>query len=121
MNKIILMNIIVCSDRKILIWWPEIQDLRRLIPKCCELKRKVNIRFMTNRYMFIRDTKLEDYVNLLSNTQFYITHNYWSYLIRTLKWDPMFNLVEERISIITWISFPSLPLIFFLEKKYYFS
>ncbi|KAG5587132.1 hypothetical protein H5410_047566 [Solanum commersonii] len=41
------------------------------------------------------DTLLEDYVNLISKPQFYITHKYWSYPMRTLKWDSLFNLEEE--------------------------
>ncbi|KAH0685591.1 hypothetical protein KY290_017077 [Solanum tuberosum] len=33
--------------------------------------------------------------------------------MRTLKWDPMFNPEEETTTTIAWISFPSLPPIFF--------
>lgn len=64
--------------------WPEIQDLRRIIPKPCELKGEVNIGLLRNRYILIRASKLEDYVHLLSKPQFGITHNHWSYPIRTL-------------------------------------
>ncbi|WMV58421.1 hypothetical protein MTR67_051806 [Solanum verrucosum] len=63
--------------------WPEIQKLRRLIPKQCELKGDVNIGLLSNRYVLIRTTLLEDYVTLLSKPQFYITQNYWSYPMRT--------------------------------------
>lgn len=89
--------------------WPEIQDLRRLIPKQCELKGDVNIGLLSNRYILIRTTLLEDYVTLLSKLQFYITHTYWSYPMRTLKWDPIFNAEEETSIAIAWISLPSLP------------
>ncbi|KAG5581764.1 hypothetical protein H5410_052391 [Solanum commersonii] len=75
--------------------WPDIQDLRRLIPKQCELKGNVNIGLLSNTYVLIRTTLLEDYVTLLSKPQFYITKNHWSYPMRTLKWDPMFNPEEE--------------------------
>ncbi|KAF3628036.1 hypothetical protein FXO38_03314 [Capsicum annuum] len=68
---------------------PDIQDLRRLIPKQCGLKGEINIGLLSNRYILIRASKLEDYVNLLSKPQFYITHNYWSYPMSTLKWDPV--------------------------------
>ncbi|KAH0696033.1 hypothetical protein KY289_013515 [Solanum tuberosum] len=78
--------------------WPDIQDLRRLIPKQCELKGDVNIGLLSNRYVLIRTTLLEDYVTLLSKPQFYITKNHWSYPMRTLKWDPMFNPEEETFS-----------------------
>lgn len=52
--------------------WPEIQDLRRLIPKQCELKGEVNIGLLSNRHILIQASRLEDYVHLLSKPQFYI-------------------------------------------------
>uniref|UniRef100_M1DHN1 DUF4283 domain-containing protein n=1 Tax=Solanum tuberosum TaxID=4113 RepID=M1DHN1_SOLTU len=93
--------------------WLEIQELRRLIPKQCELKGDVNNGLLSNRYVLIRTTLLEDYVTLLSKPQFYITQNYWSYPMRTLKWDPMFDPEEETSIAIAWISFPVLPPNFF--------
>ncbi|KAG5597386.1 hypothetical protein H5410_038618 [Solanum commersonii] len=56
--------------------WPDILDLRKLIPKQCELKGEVNIGLLCNRYVLIRASLLEDYVKLLSKPQFYITHNH---------------------------------------------
>ncbi|KAH0743284.1 hypothetical protein KY290_031277 [Solanum tuberosum] len=93
--------------------WPDIQELRRLIPKQCNLKGEVNIGLLSNRYVLIRASLLEDYVNLLSKPQFYITHNYRSYPMRTLKWDPSFDPEEEMTTTIAWISFLSLPPNFF--------
>uniref|UniRef100_A0A0V0ITN9 Putative ovule protein n=1 Tax=Solanum chacoense TaxID=4108 RepID=A0A0V0ITN9_SOLCH len=93
--------------------WPEIQDLRLLIPKQCDLKVDVNIGLLSSRYVLIKTTLLEDYVTLLSKPQFYITHKQWSYPMRTLKWDPMFDSEEETSIAIAWISFPSLPPNFF--------
>ncbi|WMV18187.1 hypothetical protein MTR67_011572 [Solanum verrucosum] len=93
--------------------WPDIQDLRRLIPKQCELKGDCNIGLLSNRHVLIRASLLEDYVNLLSKPAFYITQNNWSYPMRTLKWDPLFNPEEETSTAIAWISFPSLPPNFF--------
>ncbi|PHU17446.1 hypothetical protein BC332_13141 [Capsicum chinense] len=46
--------------------WPDIQNLRRLIPKQCELKGEVNIDLLSNRHVLIRATKIRDYVHLLS-------------------------------------------------------
>ncbi|WMV19734.1 hypothetical protein MTR67_013119 [Solanum verrucosum] len=48
--------------------WPEMQDLRTLIPKQCELKGEVNIGLLCNIYVLIRASKLEDYVTLLSKS-----------------------------------------------------
>lgn len=58
--------------------WPNIQNLRRLIPKQCKLKGEVNIGLLSNRHVFIRAIKIKDYMHLLSKPQFYITNNYWS-------------------------------------------
>ncbi|KAH0651620.1 hypothetical protein KY290_032943 [Solanum tuberosum] len=96
--------------------WPDIQDLRKLIPKQCELKGECNIGLLSNRHVLIRATLLEDYVHLLSKPAFYITQNSWSFPMRTLKWDPLFNPEEETTTAIAWISFPSLPPNFFGEE-----
>ncbi|WMV10025.1 hypothetical protein MTR67_003410 [Solanum verrucosum] len=93
--------------------WPNIQELRRLIPKQCELKGECNIGLLTNKYVLIRETLMEDYVNLLSKPVFYIAQQNWSYPMRTLKWDMMFDPEEETSTAIAWISFPSLPPNFF--------
>ncbi|KAG5591323.1 hypothetical protein H5410_041837 [Solanum commersonii] len=80
--------------------WPDIQELRRLIPKQCELKGECKIGLLTNRYVLIRETLMEDYVNLLSKPVFYIAQQNWSYPMRTLKWDPMFDPEEETFTAI---------------------
>uniref|UniRef100_A0A0V0I2G2 Putative ovule protein n=1 Tax=Solanum chacoense TaxID=4108 RepID=A0A0V0I2G2_SOLCH len=97
--------------------WPDIQDLRRLIPKQCDLKGEVNIGLLSNRYVLIKASRMEDYVNLLSKPIFYIAHKNWNYPMRTLKWYPLFDPKEETAVAIAWISLPSLPPLFFLEKR----
>lgn len=54
--------------------WLKMQELRRIVPKQCDLKGEVNIGLLSNRYILIRETLMEDYVNLLSKPQFYIMH-----------------------------------------------
>lgn len=54
--------------------WPDIQELRKIIPKQCELKGDVNIGLLCNRYVLIRESRMEDYVNMLSKPIFYIAH-----------------------------------------------
>ncbi|WMV46852.1 hypothetical protein MTR67_040237 [Solanum verrucosum] len=44
--------------------WPNIQDLRKLIPKQCELKGECKIGLLSNRHVLIRETLLGDYVHL---------------------------------------------------------
>lgn len=99
--------------------WPDIKKFRKLIPKQCELKRDVNIGLLSNRYVVIRMTILEDYVTLSSKPQFYITQNKWSYPMRTLKWDPMFNPEKKTSVAIAWISFLALPPNFSGRKLYF--
>ncbi|WMV49188.1 hypothetical protein MTR67_042573 [Solanum verrucosum] len=96
--------------------WPEIQELRSLIPKQCNLKGECKIGLLSNRYVLIRASLLEDYVSLLSKPMFYITHKGWSYPMRTLKWDPLFDPEEETTTAIAWISFLELPPNFFVKE-----
>lgn len=39
---------------------PKLTDLRRLIPKYCELKGECNIGFLSNRHILIRALLMED-------------------------------------------------------------
>lgn len=93
--------------------WPDIHELRRLLPKQCGLKSECTIGYLSNRYILIRASCMEDYVHLLSKPIFYIEHQNWNYPMRTLKWEPLFNPEEETTIAIAWISFPSLPPNFF--------
>lgn len=76
--------------------WPKISDLRRLIPKYCELKGEYNVGLLSNMHVLIRASVMEDYVHLLSKSSFYITHLGRSYPMRTLKWDPKFHPERRR-------------------------
>lgn len=96
--------------------WPNIQDLRRLILKKCELKGECKIRLLCNRHILIQPSLMEDYVHLLSKPIFYVTTKVISYAIRTFKWEPMFDPEEETSMAVAQISFPSF-LQMFLEKR----
>ncbi|KAK4717903.1 hypothetical protein R3W88_016241 [Solanum pinnatisectum] len=100
--------------------WLDLQDLRMILPKQCELKNECTIGYFSNRYVLIRASSMEDYVHLLSKPDFYIGQKNWYYPMRTLKWDPLFDPEEETTIAIAWISFPSLPPNFFFEKRQYF-
>lgn len=97
---------------------PEIQDLSKLLPKQCELKGDCKIGLLSSRHVVIRATLLEDYVHLLLKSTFYIMQLNVSYPMRTLKWDPMFNVEETSIAI-AWISFPSVPSNFFGKEAFF--
>lgn len=93
--------------------WPDIHELRKLIPKECELKGDCKIGLLCNRHILICVSLLEDHVHLLSKLAFSISYKSSSYPMRTFKWDPLFDLKEETSTTLTWISFPSLPPNFF--------
>ncbi|KAK4723627.1 hypothetical protein R3W88_026406 [Solanum pinnatisectum] len=101
---------------KFLYGWPEIQELQKLIPKQCEMRGECNIGLLSNRHVLIRTSCLEDYVSLLSKPAYYLSHRGWSYPIRTLKYDPMFDPKKETSRAIAWISFPALPPNFFIKE-----
>ncbi|KAG5570894.1 hypothetical protein H5410_060660 [Solanum commersonii] len=89
--------------------WPDIQELRKIIPKQCELKRNVNIGLLCNRPVLIRASRMEDYVNLLPNPSFYIVIRIGTTLCELFKWDPLFDPMEETSIEIAWILLPALP------------
>ncbi|KAG5575874.1 hypothetical protein H5410_056008 [Solanum commersonii] len=65
-NMIIKEKLEFAVIRKFSYGWPEIHELRKIIPKQCDLKGKCNIGLLSNRHVLIRASNLEDYVNLLS-------------------------------------------------------
>lgn len=89
--------------------WPNIYELRRILPRQCELKSEYSIGYLSNRYILIQASCIEDYVHLLSKPIFYIEHKNWNYLMKTLKWDPLFDPKEETAIAIAKILFPALP------------
>lgn len=100
--------------------WPDLQELRRLIPKQCEMKGECKIGILCNRQILIRASLMEDYVHLLSKPTFYISWKNKSFSMRTFKWDPMFKAEQETITAVAQISFPSQSPNFF-EKEVIFS
>lgn len=51
---------------------PEVNKLRRLIPTQCRIKGECTIKVLATRYILIRLSQLEDYVQLLSTIVYYI-------------------------------------------------
>ncbi|KAH0717259.1 hypothetical protein KY285_013290 [Solanum tuberosum] len=52
---------------------PEIKELRKIIPKQCELKGECIIGLLGTRHVLIRTEIMEDYVKFLSKPAFYLT------------------------------------------------
>lgn len=92
---------------------PYIDILRKSIPNQCGIKGQCNIGGLDERHVWIRLEALEDFIQLLSSAAFYTSASgrYWQ--MRTLKWDPWFELEVEITIAIVWISHPKLPLNFF--------
>lgn len=90
--------------------WPDIQELRKLIPKQCCLKGEVNIELLSSRYVLIKASLL---CELIIKTSILYRSYQLVYPMRTLKWDPLFDPEEEMTTAIGWICFPSLPPNFF--------
>lgn len=77
-------NIQYAVVEKISYEWPEIEELRKLIPKYCELKGECKIGLLSNRHVLIRATLMKNYVHLLSKPAFYIMHRNKTFPMRTL-------------------------------------
>ncbi|KAF3665760.1 hypothetical protein FXO38_09412 [Capsicum annuum] len=96
--------------------WPDIHDLRKLIPSQCEIKGDCSIGFLCNHHVLIRCTQLEDYIQLLSKPAYYIKDKHMYHQMKPLKWDPWFNPVEEMSIAMAWISLPTLPPHYFVKE-----
>ncbi|KAG5584613.1 hypothetical protein H5410_045047 [Solanum commersonii] len=70
---------------------PNIKELRRTILGQCGIKSECTIGVLDTRHMLIRLTMMEDYVNLLSTSAFYVKVKECYWHMRTLKWDPWFE------------------------------
>ncbi|KAH0638825.1 hypothetical protein KY285_035411 [Solanum tuberosum] len=95
---------------------PAIKELRRTIPGQYGIKSACTIGVLNTRHVLIRLTTMEDYVNLLSTSAFYVKAKECYWHMRTLKWDPWFETDVETTIVATWISFPNLPPIFFANE-----
>lgn len=66
----------------------------------CRRKSECTIGVLDTRYILITLTSLEDYVQLLSTSTFYVKSRENNWQMRTLKWDPLFETdVETTIGV----------------------
>ncbi|KAG5604333.1 hypothetical protein H5410_025825 [Solanum commersonii] len=75
---------------------PDIKELRRTIPGQCGIKSECIIGVLDTRHILIRLTTMEDYVNLLSTSAFYVKAKECYWQMRTLKWDPWFERMWKQ-------------------------
>lgn len=88
---------------------PDITGLRKVIPMQCAIKGACNIVVLDARYILIQLEILEDYVNMLSASIYYIKIKDMHQQMRMLKQDPWFELDVEMTIGVAWILFPDLP------------
>ncbi|KAG5615050.1 hypothetical protein H5410_014874 [Solanum commersonii] len=71
------------------------QELRKIITGQCGIKSDCTVGVLDTRHVLIRLMTMKDYVHLLSTPAFYVKakENYWQ--MRTLRWDPWFELDIE--------------------------
>ncbi|KAH0652600.1 hypothetical protein KY289_030278 [Solanum tuberosum] len=97
--------------------WADLDELRRIIPLQCDIKGGCQIRLFRNKHILIRMTEQADFINLISKGAFYILcKDGYSYLMRTLIYNPRFNIKEETTKTLAWISFPNLPPTYFAKE-----
>lgn len=60
---------VVC---KFLYGWPDLQELRRIIPAQCGIKEKCNIGLLRDRHILIRMTLWQDFLDFTSKSVYYV-------------------------------------------------
>ncbi|KAG5631300.1 hypothetical protein H5410_003017 [Solanum commersonii] len=101
--------------------WSELDELRRIIPKQCNIKGACQIGLLRHRHVLMRFELFEDFVNMMSKPSYYITDNARLYYpMRPLIYDEKFRDDEETSQAKAWISFPDLWPTFFWERTYFF-
>ncbi|KAK4719583.1 hypothetical protein R3W88_017921 [Solanum pinnatisectum] len=98
--------------------WPQLEELRKLIPSQCQIKGTCQIGLLRNRHVLIRLKLFEDFVNIMAKPSYYITDRKgFAYPMRPLIYDEKFKVTEETTQAMAWISFPNLWPIFFGKES----
>lgn len=101
--------------------WSDLEELRKIIPQQCGVKGGCQIGLFRSKHILIRLSLQEDFVNLVSKGDFYITcKDGYSYLMRTLIYDSRFKVNEETSLAMAWISFPNLLPTYFVKECLFF-
>ncbi|KAF3665025.1 hypothetical protein FXO38_09820 [Capsicum annuum] len=87
-----------------------------MIPNQCGIKGDFMIGVLDEAHILIRLNQLKDYDKLLSTIAYYIKANGRLWQMRTLKWDPWFELDIETTIGVAWITLPNFSLNFFAEE-----
>lgn len=98
--------------------WPKLDDLRIQISKQCNIKGECKIGLLRNRHILFRLSHMEDFVNILSKSVYYIlAKDGFSYQMRPFIYDAKFKPTVETSKAVAWISFPDLLSTFFGKES----
>ncbi|WMV54485.1 hypothetical protein MTR67_047870 [Solanum verrucosum] len=97
--------------------WPELDEIRKIVPMQCDIKAECNISFLRDKHILIRLMTMDKYVYVMSKSAYFLRASDGYYQMRTLKWVPWFNPNEETTTALAWISFPALPSNIFVKES----
>ncbi|KAG5631197.1 hypothetical protein H5410_002914 [Solanum commersonii] len=98
--------------------WPELEELRMLIPKQCNIKGECKIGLLRNRHVLIRLGQQEDFISVMSkNIHYILAKDGYSYSMRPLIYDEKFHTAKETTQALAWISFPDLKPTYFVKES----
>lgn len=89
--------------------WPELNELRRILPIQCGIKGDCSIGQLRDKHVLIRLTLWQDFVTFSSKNVYHVKDKAGNdYQLRTLIYDYKFKVEEETPKDMAWISFPNL-------------
>ncbi|WMV59282.1 hypothetical protein MTR67_052667 [Solanum verrucosum] len=95
----------------------DLEELRLIISKQCNIYGDCQIGLLRNKHIFIRLNQHANFVNLILKGAYYIECKDWySYLMHTLMYDARFKTNKETTMAMTWISFPNILPTFFVKE-----
>lgn len=94
--------------------WPDLDELRKILPKQCNVKGQCQIGLLRHRHVLIQCDLFEDFVTLMSKPSYQIVDKNGAYYpMITLIYDEKFTVEAETSQAMAWISFPDLLPTFF--------
>jgi len=97
--------------------WPELEELRTILPHQCNIKGECKIGLLRNRHILIRLDQKADFINLMSKSIYYtLAKDGYSYSMRPQIYDAKFKVDEETTQAMAWISFPDLKPTYFVRE-----
>lgn len=97
--------------------WPELEELRTILPHQCNIMGECKIDLLRNQHILIRLDQHAIFINLMSKNIYYIlAKDIYSYFMRPLIYDVKFKVEVETTQAMTWISFPDQKPTYFVKE-----